>query len=290
MDGLWSEMAKWQKKSDLLQAMFTWQKTRIFLNEHPETWWMSARTWSKSADSQTQGETLAGLHADYLLFVLDESGGIPEAIMVAAEAGLSTGIECKILQAGNPTHLEGPLWNATKRDAHQWKLYEITGDPEDPNRSSRISMEWARGEIAKHGRDNPWVMVNVLGKFPPGSINALITEQEVRDAMTRGIKRSEYDFMEKRMGVDVARFGDDATVIFPRQGRAGPDPGDDAKRQDLRDRISGEGRKGEVGSRGWDRGAGLRRCNWWVRSWRGRLAGAVRDLLRPGYVQRKGRR
>jgi hypothetical protein len=35
-DGLWSEMAKWHQKSDLLKQTFTWTKTRIFKTTHPE--------------------------------------------------------------------------------------------------------------------------------------------------------------------------------------------------------------------------------------------------------------
>ena len=45
-DNLWSEMAKWQQRSPLLQATFEWNKTRIFCRQSPETWWMSARSWS----------------------------------------------------------------------------------------------------------------------------------------------------------------------------------------------------------------------------------------------------
>lgn len=36
-DGLWTEMAKWQQRSELLKQSFTWTKTRIFANDHPET-------------------------------------------------------------------------------------------------------------------------------------------------------------------------------------------------------------------------------------------------------------
>ena len=88
-DNLWAEMAKWQQKSDLLKATFQWTKTRIFAKDHPETWWMSARTWPKTADKEQQANTLASLHADYILFILDESGGMPEAVMASAEAALS---------------------------------------------------------------------------------------------------------------------------------------------------------------------------------------------------------
>ena len=108
-DGLWSEMAKWMEKSPLLKENFIWQKERIFFKKYPETWWMSARNWSKSADINALGNTLAGLHADYIMFILDEAGGIPDAIMASAEAALSSCKEGHLVQAGNPTHLEGPL-------------------------------------------------------------------------------------------------------------------------------------------------------------------------------------
>ncbi len=89
-DNLWTEMAHWMGKSQMLSSSFTWTKTRIFSNDHSETWWMSARPWSKSADTAQQGNALAGLHADYIMFVLDESGGIPDAVMASAEAALSS--------------------------------------------------------------------------------------------------------------------------------------------------------------------------------------------------------
>ncbi len=130
MDGLWTEMAKWQAKSPLLLELFEWRKTRIESKQSPETWWMSARTWPRSASSEQQADTLAGLHADYLLFILDEAGGIPDAVMAAAEAGLSSCIEGHLLMAGNPTHLEGPLYRANTTERHLWFMVHITGDPD----------------------------------------------------------------------------------------------------------------------------------------------------------------
>ena len=63
-------------------------------------------------------------------------------------------------------------------------------------------------------------MVNVLGQFPPSSINALLGVEEVQAAMKRHLLITDYDWAQKRLGVDVARFGDDRSVIFPRQGKA----------------------------------------------------------------------
>ena len=217
-DGLWAEMALWQSKSKFLSVQFTWQKERIFCNEQSETWFMSARTWSQSADKAQQANTLAGLHAERIMFVLDESGGIPDSVMAAAEAALSTGLETKILQCGNPTNLSGPLYRACTSEANLWHVIEITGDPDDPKRSPRISIQWANEQIQKYGRDNPWVLVNVFGKFPPAAFNALLGPDDMKAAYVRNIPPDTYALASKVLGVDVARQGDDMTVIAPRQG------------------------------------------------------------------------
>lgn len=223
-DNLWPEMSKLQARSPFLKAMFEWQKTRIYAKHHPEEWFMSARTWPRAADLQTQAEALGGLHADYVMFILDESGGIPDAVAATAEGALATGIECKLLQAGNPDHLEGPLYRACTSERHLWYMQEITADPDDPKRAGRVSIQWAREQIEKYGKDNPWVLVNVFGRFPPASINVLLGPDEVETAMNRNYPREEYEYSQKRLGVDVARMGDDRTVLFPRQGLRALEP------------------------------------------------------------------
>lgn len=216
-DNLWTELAKWQQKSPFLLGAFEWTLTRITAIDHPETWWCAARSWSRSADADTQANTLAGLHADYILFVLDETGAMPDAVMVAAEAALATGIECRMLQAGNPLAPEGPLWKACNRDRRLWTIIEITGDPDSPRRSPRIDIAWARDQIAQHGRDNPWVMANVLGQFPSSSPLTFISLTLVEAAASRPAQSIISDALA--LGVEVARFGDDEAGICPRKGR-----------------------------------------------------------------------
>ena len=217
-DNLWAEMAKWQGRAPQLRASFEWGRSRIAQKAHPETWWMSARTWNRSADAGQQGSTLAGLHADHILFLLDESGGIPDAVMAAAEAALASGVEGRIVQAGNPTHLEGPLYRACTSERRLWHVTEITADPGDARRSTRVKKQWALDQIAKYGRDNPWVLVNVFGRFPPASLNSLIGPDECREATRRSYGAADIAAAPRILGVDVARFGDDKSVIFPRQG------------------------------------------------------------------------
>lgn len=223
-DGLWKELAKWYHRSPLLQAMFAFHAERIYCHGHKDTWFMSARSWSQSADREQQANALAGFHADRLLYLIDEAGGIPDAVTVAAEAGLASGIETKLAMAGNPTHLSGPLYRAATKQRHLYRNGKgpriITGDPDDPMRSPRVSKDWARGLIEEFGRDHPWVMVNVLGKFPPASMNALLGPDDVESSMGRHAAPPQYERAARVLGVDVARFGDDSSVIFPRQGIA----------------------------------------------------------------------
>ena len=217
-DGLWTEMAKWQQKSPLLQHLFTWTTTRIASKENPEQWWMSARTWPQSGDATQQANTLAGLHADYIMFVIDESGGMTDAIMASAEAALSSCVEGHIVQAGNPTQLSGPLYRAWRNEHGIWYVVPITGDPDDPKRSPRIKKQWALDQIREYGRDDPWVRTNVFGEFPQAAFNSLIGAEEVRAAMKRNYQEHQVTGYVKVIGVDVAKYGSDSSVILKRQG------------------------------------------------------------------------
>lgn len=219
-DNLWPEMAKWMKRSEFLMRSFEWTKTRIFARDHPETWFLSARSWPKTANADQQGATLSGMHARYVAFFIDESGEIPTTVLKAAEQALSNCEWGKIVQAGNPTSHEGMLYTAATVLRSLWYIISITGDPDDKDRSPRIDIEWAKEQIRLYGRDDPWVMSYILGKFPPSSINSLLSPEEVQEAQARHLRSDEFDFAQKRIGVDIARDGDDRTVIFPRQGRA----------------------------------------------------------------------
>lgn len=219
-DNLWKELSVWQGRSEFLKTAFVWTKERVFARDHSSTWFLSARSWSKSADEEAQGRTLSGLHARYILYLIDESGDIPPPILRSAEQGLTNCSWGKIMQAGNPTSQSGMLYLAAARQRHLWHIIRITGDPDDTQRSTRINVTWAREQIAQYGRENPWVMSYILGQFPPNSINALLGIEEVEAAMRRHLRPDAYNFVQKRLGIDAARFGDDPWVIFPRQGLA----------------------------------------------------------------------
>lgn len=217
-DGLWKELAVWRDRSQLLQRAFEQSAERIKSNDKPDTWFASARAFAKDADPSAQAASLAGLHGKHILIVLDEIGDYPSGVLPTAEAIFSTVDQhARLVVAGNPTSTKGPLYGIVSNPVG-WKLITITGDPDDPKRSPRIDIDWARREIDKHTRDNPWVMVNILGQFPPGGTMQLIGANMVTAAMRRDTPALAYRDGARVWGLDPARFGDDEIALARRQG------------------------------------------------------------------------
>jgi phage terminase large subunit len=122
------------------------------------------------------------------------------------------------MQAGNPLSLESLLYVSVTKLRDQYYVIRISGDPDDPMRSSRIDIEWARQQIQTYGRENPWVMIYILGKFPPASVNSLIGPDDCDLATKRQPREDQFSWAPRILGVDCARFGDDATCLVERQG------------------------------------------------------------------------
>ena len=220
-DNLWAELSKWQSRSAFLSSAFTWTKEKIYANDHPETWFLSARSFAKDANAEAIGRALSGLHSQFPFILLDETGDMPTAVGKAA-LQIFTGnpTDAAVIQAGNPTSTSGLLYESCSTQAAGWEIITITADPADPKRTPRVSVEHAQEMIDTYGRDNPWVMATILGMFPPSGFNALLSHEEVTAAMGRHVPPQDYEHAARILGVDVAREGDDRSVIFPRQGLA----------------------------------------------------------------------
>lgn len=217
-DNIFPELSKWIQVSPLCDTFLKWTKTRVFSRSHPETWFLSARSFNKDANAEEQGRTLSGVHSPYILFMIDESGRIPVSVLKASEQALSVADKkfARTIQAGNPLSVDGMLYHASS--LKEWTVIKITGDPDDPQRSTRIDKEWAEEQIELYGRDDSWVKAYILGEFPDSGINTLFSLKDVEWSMRKNINPQDYNFAQKRLGIDVARFGMDDNCIFPRQG------------------------------------------------------------------------
>ena len=221
-DGLWTEFATWirliRPEYAALRELLKINSESITVKEAPDTWYISARSFAKDADKNAQADSLAGVHADRTLFLLDEVSDYPDGVVIAAEASLASGTENKVVVVGNPTRCDGPLWRIWTKEKALWWTWEITGDPDDPMRAPRVDPTWARNLINSWGRNNPYVLVNVFGKFPPTQSDKLLGPEDVSAAQSRDAMPIYVRNCAKVIGVDVARFGDDRSVAARRQG------------------------------------------------------------------------
>lgn len=200
-DILMSEIAKWLKRSPLLSDLFEYTKTKVMLKSAPNEWFLTARTAAKP-------ENLAGFHADNLLFILDEASGIEDAIGETVFGAL-TGLNNKLLMCSNPTRNSGFFRRAFFEDREFYYTMKVSSMD-----SSRVSSDYCKSLIRSYGEDSNVVRIRVLGEFPEIDSDSLIALEWVEAAMAR---TPEYTG-DLVLGVDIARFGDDETVLAARVG------------------------------------------------------------------------
>jgi phage terminase large subunit len=219
-DNLWSELSKWQQRSQLLKAAFTWTKEKIYANDHPETWFLSARSFAKDSNAEAVGRALSGLHSQFPFILLDETGDMPVAVGRAANQ-IFTGNprDAAIIQAGNPTSTTGLLYDSCTKASESWEIITITADPDDPKRTPRVSIDHAQEMIRTYGRENPWVMATILGLFPPTGFNSLLGSDDIDASVARHYRPEDIASAPIVLGCDVARQGDDSSAIARRRGR-----------------------------------------------------------------------
>lgn len=223
---LWAELAKLHAESDLIKLSVEPGGERMSLIGHEQYSFIDARSYPKSADATQMASTLAGLHAPNIAFVMDEVGLIPDAIIATADNALSGGesetMKKKIMCAGNPEVASGIVYRAAMGLSKQrWGVIRVTGDPDNPKRSPRVDVAWAREQIATFGKDDPWVQINVFGNYPTVATQTLLSDQDVKTSMERNIPEEDVKNHQHRMGVDVARGGVDRSVFARRKGRKG---------------------------------------------------------------------
>jgi hypothetical protein len=201
-DVLWAEISKWLASSKI-ENLLEWTKTKIYMKGHSERWWATAKT-------ATRPENMQGFHEDYMLFVVDEASGVADPIMEAI-LGTLTGYENKLLMCGNPTRTSGTFYDSHNRDRDLYKTFKVSSM--DSPRTSKDNIEMLRRKY--HEGSDPW-RVRVLGEFPKGESDSLISLEAVEMATIKEVNISN-DYI-LNLGVDVARYGDDETIIAPRIG------------------------------------------------------------------------
>lgn len=201
-DVLWSEVSKWMSKSPLLSEILKWTKTYIYMVGNEKRWFAVART-------ATKPENMQGFHEDNMLFIVDEASGVADPIMEAILGTLS-GPNNKLLMCGNPTRTSGTFYDAFHADRTMYKYHTVSSAD-----SRRTDKQNIADLIRKYGKESNVVLVRVFGEFPKQEDDVFIMLSIIEQCGSKIYELPEDKGMPYIMfGVDVARFGDDETVIY----------------------------------------------------------------------------
>lgn len=177
---------------------------------------LESEDWFAIGLSTDEAERFQGFHSPNLLVVFDEAPGVLPIIWEAAQ-GLMTGEHNKFIGIGNPISPSGPFYDAFYgAGADQYnKIHVSCEDIPNVKENKEIfpgltSKAWVEEREAEWGRQSPLFMSRVLGEFPIEGANTLIPLKWCEEAC---VKKTQFVDRNKYMGVDVARYGDDATVI-----------------------------------------------------------------------------
>ncbi len=158
-----------------------------------------------------------GFHSENILVIVDEANGIAQDVWDGIR-GILTTPNAKLLAIGNPHVPEGGFYDAFQKDRGNCICIDASKNPNVlagrvviPGLTTRESIdEW----IEDYGKDNPVVQSRVYGNFPSDSPDQLIPTAWIQAAVDRTLERSG----DREIGIDVARSGEDETVLADRQG------------------------------------------------------------------------
>lgn len=172
-------------------------------------WYAEAKLWKEE-----NPDAYAGVHNPLgLALFFDEASGIPSSIWRVSD-GYFTEPEPHRYQFAfsNPRRNTGSFFECFHKDRNYWRTKQIdsrTVEGTDKAVYAKI--------IEQYGEDSDAARVEVMGKFPRQGDQQFISRDVVAAAFER---RVDFDpGAPLLMGVDVARFGDDQSVIAWRCGR-----------------------------------------------------------------------
>jgi hypothetical protein len=209
----WAELAKWHNLG-ITSHWFTLVGGTLgslayYHTANPQTWRVDGQTCE-----ERNSEAFAGLHAasSTPFYIFDEASAVPDKIFEVREGGLTDG-EPMVYDFGNPTRNTGRFFeNMQGRFRHMYNRRSIDSRTVSITNKELIE-EWKQA----YGEDSDFFKVRVKGEFPDSGALQFIPRSLVEECVNLGVHVQPNDPVV--ISVDVARFGDDESVIWLRRGR-----------------------------------------------------------------------
>lgn len=210
---LWPEVRKWAGKAD-------WSSLGLTLRRGKELLDLSIKLPDKEAFAVASDNAalIEGAHASTLVYVFDEAKAIPNATWDAAEGAFSAG-GCYALAISTPGEPSGRFYDihARKPGYEDWFTRHVTVD--EAVTAGRISREWVQQRARQWGETSAVYQNRVLGEFDASGEDNVIPLAWVEAANRRWLDCDGRGQGNVTYGVDVARYGEDQTVIARLVGR-----------------------------------------------------------------------
>lgn len=158
----------------------------------------------------------AGPHSAVgMCLIFDEASGVPATIWTTAQGYFTDINPYRFWFAfSNPRTGTGAFHDCFHTEGSDWNLRNISSLDVEGIDTSQLEQI-----IKKNGSDSDEARVEVFGLFPKSGDRQFISRQVVEEAARRELVNYRAKEEALIMGVDVARFGDDKSVIAFRAGR-----------------------------------------------------------------------
>lgn len=164
-----------------------------------------------------------GIHAKYVLVILDEACGINKQFWTAANA-IATGEHCRILAIGNPDD-PGSQFARVCANTDRWNVIRISAF-DTPNftnevvpddlRPMLVSHDYVADMAAEFGVTSPTYIAKVTGEFPHDSEDGVVRLSKLRQCAQPRDGEPAVDGLVE-LGIDMGGGGDE-TCVRERQG------------------------------------------------------------------------
>jgi hypothetical protein len=188
-------------------------------------WWIGKEIVGMGRKpSEYDAEAFQGIHAPYVLVVIDEANAVPRGLYDAAET-LIANESGRMLAIGNPDDPSSYFAEICKPGSG-WAVIHIAADmtplfsgeyvPEKVA-MQMISPLWAEERRVRWGEDSPLYIAKVKGEFPPYASDTTIPWHWLAKCRTEEVAYSPTPTDEVHLGIDVGAGGDE-TVMWVRTG------------------------------------------------------------------------
>jgi len=171
--------------------------------------------------TSSDSSKLTGFHGPEILVILSEAQGIESFAWEAAFA-CATGESDVILAVGNPLSPSGVFYQANQ--SPDWYSVEISSLDHPNLQEGRTvipggpSQQFVETMASMYGRGSPIFEARVEGRFPSESMYGLVRRSWLEAAAERWEAGELDNGGAVVIGIDVARFGPDATCLAVRRG------------------------------------------------------------------------